>query len=394
MIKVIYFTDTFYSAHGGRTHAREFYKALLLDHRVSEVVVLPKEHSSPVNTDRKINLFFFLRKTAKIIIPSGVKRMFRLKFPKRQTYKELIGAIAQQGTDVLIMRHGLHFRYINRLVKDFPKLRIVVEFNSSLFAETCSNISFISYWRRQESKSLQKAHRISAVSGFLKEYLISNDGMVEERILVNPNGVDIASFESSSPELIKSKRDELGIPHDAIVFGYVGGMEKFRRLPEVVERFALLLEKGYEKMFLVLVGNGEDLREIGKIKDKYKATLEGHFYCNENWVSYEEIPAWMHSFDIGLFPFTAPYCSPLKIFEYAACGLPILGPKVPAIAENAGAELCSVLIDQDGSNFEESLVELHDNIAKYKLKSFDLRNVIQAYSWTANVDKIISSIKN
>ena len=396
MIKVIYFTDTFYSKHGGRTHAREFYKAMLNDKRVSEIELFPTAPSTLLNssTDDKINLKYLINKSLKTIVPKAFMKIFRVQFPKIKVYKELVSTIKKQGSDVLIIRHSVHFKYLSWLAKDFPELKIVVEFNASLFNEGLSNVPFISYWRKQEIKSLKKANLISAVSVFLKDYLTSNSSISNQAIIVNPNGVDIDSFKQTNPALREIKRSKINIPRDAIVFGYVGGMEKFRRLPEVMERFISLLKNGYDKLFLVLIGNGEDLPEILKMQEKYSGILGGHFYCNENWVSYDEIPGWMYSFDVGLFPFTAPYCSPLKIFEFAACGLPIIGPKVPAITENSGGNLCSFLINQDGGNFEESFIELYDNIEQYKLQKNKLDRLIHSYSWGANVDRIVSGITN
>lgn len=52
---------------------------------------------------------------------------------------------------------------------------------------------------------------------------------------------------------------------------------------------------------------------------------------------HEEIPAVIRQFDVAVAPYPPPqhafYFSPLKLFEYMACGVPVVAPNLGQIAE-------------------------------------------------------------
>ena len=54
-------------------------------------------------------------------------------------------------------------------------------------------------------------------------------------------------------------------------------------------------------------------------------------------VPHEEIPAWLGHFDVALAPYRptehAFYFSPLKLFEYMACGVPTVAARLGQIEE-------------------------------------------------------------
>ena len=54
-------------------------------------------------------------------------------------------------------------------------------------------------------------------------------------------------------------------------------------------------------------------------------------------LSQPEVADWIRRFDIALAPYPRPahsfYFSPLKLFEYMACGVPVVAPRLGQIAE-------------------------------------------------------------
>jgi glycosyltransferase involved in cell wall biosynthesis len=399
MLNVIYYSDTYYGEHGGRTHAREFLQALNDSSEVSRALIFPVK-SRTQNDLKKMHvtllrkIYFYIKHISNRCIPNNITMIYRLHFPNSKIYKMLAKLIKSENPDLIILRHSNNFKYLDKIHKDYPQIKLAVEFNASIFNESFSSLPFIEYWRKEEMNSLVNAHCISSVSDYLKNYMINYQPNLKNKIIVNPNGVDIKKINSFRLSARNKMRADLKIPTNAIVFGYLGGMERFRRLPEVVERFASLRRGGLNNIFLALVGDGEDLNSVLTSVHKNESFLDGHIYCNEKWIPHQDVPSWLNLFDVGIFPFSNNYGSPQKIFEYAACGLPILGPDVPALTIGTGRELCSALVIQDGSNFKQSVAKIYNNIIIEKEVAIGNKQIVEKhYTWDKNLRRILNQLK-
>ena len=398
--KYLYYSNTYYANYGGRTHANEFFRALKSHRDVSSATLF-----SFLDEDTQVSRSFLrlvqdilktlTQKLKHTFIPKQMFAIYKYQYPSKTIYRQLKAIIKREQIDVLILRHMNSFKYLKWLHKDCVGLKTVVEFNGSAFSEGDSNIPFVNYWRKQEIQCLEKADYISVVSEELRQHFLNTNINIDESIIVNPNGVDVGRFKPLGKGDRYRLRNKLNIPTEAIVFGYVGGMEKFGRLPEVVERMGLLRLKGFVRIFMIIVGDGEDLREVISMKNKYESLTDKFIYCNESWIPYEKIPFWLNSFDVGMFPFSNSFGSPQKLFEYAAFGLPIIGPAVPALTIDSGSELCEYLVKQDGSNFEESIIAVYKNIDLLKSSAKRVRKIVTSkYTWDANVSRIIDKINS
>jgi glycosyltransferase involved in cell wall biosynthesis len=182
---------------------------------------------------------------------------------------------------------------------------------------------------RVEGWALPRADAVLAVSGPLREYATSL-GVDPARAHVVPNGVDPTQFQPGPPDRSVRVRWGLG---DGPVLGYVGGLRPWHgvgALPALLER----LVGRYEGVRLVIAGDGplrgELERAISGAGLAAKAVFTGS-------IPHDEVPALIRSFDLALAPydrFERPfYFSPLKLFEYMACGIPVVAADLGQIAE-------------------------------------------------------------
>lgn len=381
MPSIVYYSDTFYSSHGGSTHANEFLR-ILKNSEVFELVIPFPE--SGVKRKNISNLSRFL--------PDFFRKILRLVLGNRKAYRGLHGLILNNRIDFVIFRHSVDSVFVKYLKRDFPDLVVIVEFNASPFFESYSRIPFLGFWKKREVSFLRKADLISVVSNFWASYISSFDDSLSSKVLINPNGVDTSFFHPYSVKEKLSLRDRFGIPSSKLVYGYVGGMEKFRKLPLVVSDFIDLVKEGYVDMFLIIVGVGEDVVEIERIRDSYSEIFDKYILLLPTWIDYSSVPDFLNLFDFAIFPFTAPYCSPLKIFEYAACNLPIIGPKIPSLEIGSGLELLTIQIDQHNRDFKNAIKLTYRNPDYYKSLSINNREtVLGNYTWKHNFSRIISN---
>jgi glycosyltransferase involved in cell wall biosynthesis len=237
------------------------------------------------------------------------------------------------------------------------------------------------------------ADSISVVSAYLKRYLLALAPPLEGRILVNPNGVDSARFQPPDEATKRRSRQALGIPAEAIVLGYVGGMERFRRLPQVVAEMARLRTGGLDRLFLVLIGNGQDYAEVVRVARRCSSTSEHWIHYADVWEPHDRIPFRLAAFDVGMFPFSNPYGSPLKVLEYMACGLPVIGPEVPAVTEATNREYLPFLVKPDGSNLAELVQHVYHHLDTCRREAIKARTLVEReFTWEQNASRIIASL--
>jgi glycosyltransferase involved in cell wall biosynthesis len=176
---------------------------------------------------------------------------------------------------------------------------------------------------------LSQASAVLVVSRPLQDY-VNSLGVASERVHVIPNGVDAGLFRPGPPG--SDERARWGLS-SGLVLGYVGGLRRWHgvdALPALLER----LVPRYPDLQLVIVGDGplrgeleQRLREAGLHR---RAVFTGA-------LPQEEIPALIRQFDVALAPYPdlkhSFYFSPLKLFEYMACGIPVVAAGVGQIAE-------------------------------------------------------------
>ena len=303
---------------------------------------------------------------------------------------QLIEEIQRGVFDTLIIRTGRNL-ILSRIKRAVPRLVICLEINSFKFVEHFQKIWFRSLWQSLEVKCLEKADCFVVVSSYLKSYL-SSRGIDESKILVNPNGVNFSIFRGRDTFDRQGLRLAHKIPRKAFLLGYVGGMEPFRRLPEVIEQVAGLRRNGQHDIFLMIIGDGKDMLRVVEAIEKNKDVLDGWVSCL-GWQPYERIPEFIAMFDIAIFPFTNPYCSPLKLFEYLAMSMPTVGPDIPSVREVFEDGQHLFLVSQDGQNFSDVIIklkncpEIREKVAR-KGRQFVLNN----FTWKDNARRVLLHI--
>ena len=123
---------------------------------------------------------------------------------------------------------------------------------------------------------------------------------------------------------------ELGVPEDARVAIYTGGLVPERGIEDLVAAAARV-----DGLHVVLMGPGQpaDLAELTAAAQR--AGLDGRFHLAPA-VRSDDVPAHAAAADVGVIPFRPLYLNhwlslPNKLFEYLAAGLPIVTVAFPEL---------------------------------------------------------------
>jgi glycosyltransferase involved in cell wall biosynthesis len=185
-----------------------------------------------------------------------------------------------------------------------------------------------------ELRIVEKADVVVPVSAELDASLASA-GVPGHKRLVLDNAVDLELFAPAGvgPE---HRPPELG---SRLVAGWVGSFQPFhglRLLPDIARR----LESEAPDVLLCLVGNGPLFETVAaSVRGRSNVSMIGS-------VQHEDVPKWIRCFDMAflLADDGAFHYSPLKLFEYLACGCPVVAARVGEVAQVISRERGGLLV--------------------------------------------------
>lgn len=232
----------------------------------------------------------------------------------------------------------------------------LVEYNGSEISmhKSFGGTSFLyeKAYLKIEEAAFQQATAISVVSEVIKEHLVDR-GINQDKILVNPNGVDINTYQPDSHAEKEALRAELGFyPQDRVI-GFIGTFGGWHGVDILAASLPIICEKAPDARFL-LIGNGTlkhlvDAQVLNnKLGDRVK--LVGN-------VPQQEGARLLKACDIYVSPHNTHmvdsrfFGSPTKIFEYMAMG----GGIVASNLEQIGTALSPALHAENLSGASSSL---------------------------------------
>lgn len=236
--------------------------------------------------------------------------------------------------------------------------------------------------------TLPRCDRVVVLTEGLKDLLIRRYGVRVERITVVPSGTDTRLF---APRSEDAARRELGLPVGLYV-GFVGSLYRYQGLSCLLDAMVLVKE-AYPAVQLVLVGDGEVADEL-----KEQAARLG-LTSSIRWVgrvSYAQVPAWIGAMTVCVAPFRGDRgeTSPVKLFDYLACGRPVVASAIPSVTGLFGPDSGVQLVppDQPRPLADAIIGLLRDHARRAVLGAEGRRFVEQRFSWIGLVDRLRSGL--
>lgn len=202
-----------------------------------------------------------------------------------------------------------------------------------------------------------------------------------------PNGVDRELFKPvvSKNEIIK--------------IGYIGFLETYGIDKGVLSSVKEIAEINNKVTTNTLIVGGPK-KKLDEITDYIEKINQKENFTIKDFVPHTKVPELISNLNIGIVPYPndehmSLYASPLKIFEFASCGIPVLLSNIKSHLEleelDLGLEFFQHDDFDDFRNKLESLVlndELRTELSKKSLKNID------KLSWSSRTKKIIASVRS
>ncbi len=297
--------------------------------------------------------------------------------------------------DLLYSRHQIinPFLLINIFTK---KTRTILEINGFFYEEVkVQKITVLKHLLRIirffEKKSFDQAGKILVVSELMKDILINNYGINGKKINVISNGVDTNIF---FPEVINPS--ELGLADDNQYACFVGNLIPWQGL-EIIIHAASQTIKNNNNLHYLIVGDGILRGELENLSVKLGVNEHVHFIGS---VKHEEVAKYINVSKICLAPFVSQRnkkvgFSAIKIFEYLACGKPVITTNLPGNnLEIVQKNNFGKIIDPDSSELLDEAINLalNDEIMIENTKKYSSQFIRDNYSWDIIAKKVYNEI--
>jgi glycosyltransferase involved in cell wall biosynthesis len=232
-----------------------------------------------------------------------------------------------------------------------------------------------------ESDTLRHSDAVCVINEALKDYAIRL-GASPDKVHVVRAGIDTERFR---PDLDGKKlRRHLGIRDDDVVLFFMGWLYPFSGLREVAS--ALSSHKAlYPHLKLLVVGEGEVYRELQRMRNDGLAQL-----ILVGWQPYERIPEYVAAADVCLLPAhgneVMKNIVPIKMYEYLACGKPVISSRLPGIMKEFGDNNGVIYADEPMDVLKKA-AELSARRKRTRKHLNKARGFVEENSWDRILDR-------
>lgn len=220
--------------------------------------------------------------------------------------------------------------------------------------------------------------------------------------VIAPDGVDLERYDDL-PEPQRARQMLVGADHDLpllqsyrFVAGYSGHLYAGRGVELILDMAARLPEVG----FLVVGGEPDESQALrSEVKSRRLENV-----IPVGFVPNAELPRYQASCDLFLMPYQrrvaassggdiARYLSPMKLFEYMACGRPILCSDLPVLREVLSPEIAVLLPPDDVEAWVAAIQFLLNDPARCRSLGELVRAEAKGYTWEARASQILEGIE-
>jgi len=252
------------------------------------------------------------------------------------------------------------------------------------------------------------ALRLIVISKILKKDLRDEFGpqVKQPFTKIIPDGVDLIRYADlpdpidSRGELIPKIQGTIDKYHtqffpDRFTAGYTGHLYPGRGINVILA----IAEQFPEMNFLIVGGEPKDV-------DDFRRTASERRLQNVTFTGFianAELPMYQAACDVLLMPYQrivaassggdiARYLSPMKLFEYLACGRAICSSDLPVLREVLSEDIAILLPPEDIESWVIALRELRDNPMRRNDLATKAQQAAGLYSWDSRVKKILEGI--
>ncbi len=226
----------------------------------------------------------------------------------------------------------------------------------------------------------------------IRDFLCKKYRLDPKLFLVASNGANADVF---YPMDQSACRDQLGLSGNTKYLLFMGGFKKWHGILDLIEIMPDLID-GNSNVKLLLVGEGELTAELRARVDAL-GIKDNVIFCGHRPLA--EMPVFINSADICLAPFfdeRSPHTglSPLKLFEYMACGKPVIASAMGGLDKIFQAhDIGEIVSSPDPKIWVAAVLSLLNNPERMKTYGENGRRaVLEKFNWKTISENILKSL--
>ncbi len=277
------------------------------------------------------------------------------------------------------------FIYLISFIPKFfrPKCKIIFE-SHKIFHKTSKIVNI-----KKEMKAYGVVDRFVSTTYGCKKDLHELFNIGHSKILVAPNGVHIDLFQKNKKNNRSSILRSHGISSAKNIIVYSGSFASWKGVETLVKAAPLIKTDGIK--VLLIGGSGDDYVTIHNLVMEKKISSIVHL---TGYIDKQQLIDLLHCSDIGIVSNTvteegARYTSPIKLFEYMACGLPLIVSDLPAMREIVSENRNCLFYPPENEKMLAQKIDMLFSDRKI-MQNMSERNLSDAknFSWDAKAQKI------
>ena len=229
-----------------------------------------------------------------------------------------------------------------------------------------------------------------AVSSGIRDGLVSMYGLPRDRVAVVPNGANISRFH---PKDRNSSRIAVRLDRNDFIICFVGSLVAWQGIPTLIAA-AERLRTRIPHLRIVMVGGGPDTDAL-KAQVWQSSVRDICIFAGE--VPYEDVPTIIAASDVCVAPFARTRkASPIKVFEYLACGKPVVSSDIDDIGDFLKRSRAGVVIEPGNA---EALANGIEWVYNHPEEALELARrgrlaVEQTRSWEETAKKVSAILES
>jgi glycogen(starch) synthase len=241
--------------------------------------------------------------------------------------------------------------------------------------------------RWMERTSVRRSDRIITISGAMRQILIQDYGAQPDRVDIVHDGVDTQIFHYQQAGDLRTAHAP-DADHVLIFHGVIDPQDG----PELLIEAAPAILTEHPRTCFWMVGDGTAVPDLKARAEA--AGLSDRFYFS-GWVRQADVARYISASDLGLVilpdVLSARGRVTLKEFEYWACGVPAVLPRLPALREVVGDEAASLFYTPgDAADFAAKVnALLADEERRREMGRVGQQRVLEKFEWRALSGEIV-----
>jgi len=302
--------------------------------------------------------------------------------------------IERADPDFIYQRYA-RFSWAGVVAATRVKRPLFLEYNGSevWVGRHWDRVGSLDLLERYERLNLEAAARIFVVSDVERRNLEAR-GVRAEKIVVNPNGVDVERFRPGVGGA--ETRRELGIDEHEVLVGFVGTFGPWHGVEKLAAAIKTLPER-LRARFL-MVGSGSLRAEV---EQQLEAETRVRRVIFTGTVGHERVPQLLDACNVLVAPHVPLadgsefFGSPTKIFEYMAMGKGIVASRLGQIGEVLVDEETALLVGPGKvDELAAAIVKLVEDQTLRERLGLRAREVAEReYTWEHNARRVLEAYR-